>query len=348
MPNFPLLIVSGPTASGKSALALRLAQAFNTDLINIDSVQTYAELEIGAAKPSLADREQVKHHLLGVFKPDQVINVAAYCEMAQAAIAELALQAKQPLLCGGSTLYISALIGGLATLPRSSAELRAELESFESAQLLARLEQVDPLSAKRLHPNDRVRVIRALEASLLSGEGVSDLLSRHNPKHNRFGAVLVVPLWDREALYARINRRTQQMLNVGLIAEVQKLVTEYGAEAQALRSLGYAQTLSYLAGEIDRAALQERIAMHTRRFAKRQLTFWRNEPAKRGWSVRPNCADRELRTLSSSAARPSELIKELSCLSLDFEQLLGALKQRLNTQQNSCEVWFVDAERLVQ
>lgn len=287
-----IIIISGPTASGKSSLALELAQSMNGELVNADSVQVYLGMDIGSAKLLAHELQGIPQHLVDICKPDQPLDVARYVKLADQAIANILARGKLPIIVGGSSLYIKALLHGLADLPASDAELRATLEARTSEDLFDELTRHDPLRAARLHPNDRRRVIRALESFLLNS--ASQTASSQHQKHSfakvRYRALLVCLLPERELLYERINQRSQQMLDAGLVAEVEGLISLYGAAQRPFQALGYRQVVQALVESLEQSAmpdskgLQLAIAQATRNFAKQQYTFWRNEPKKRGWA----------------------------------------------------------------
>ncbi len=287
-----LLIVCGPSGSGKSALGVALAEALEGEVLNMDSVQVYRGLEIGSAKLSLAERRGIPHHLLDICDPTEHFSVGAYLERAEATISSLEARGRLPIFVGGTTLYLTALLHGLATLPSRDADLRAALATKSDEALHAQLATLDPESAQRLHPHDRLRVARAIEASLLAGRPLSAVHAEHRREEGRHRALILTLAWPRDSLYARINTRTQRMLTDGLVQETSALLEKFGEGAPALSSIGYAETLDVLRGVLPREELESSIAQATRRYAKRQLTYLRNEPRKRGWVVTPSPLER--------------------------------------------------------
>ncbi|RMG39666.1 MAG: tRNA (adenosine(37)-N6)-dimethylallyltransferase MiaA [Candidatus Dadabacteria bacterium] len=307
----PLLIVTGPTASGKSELAVFLARKLQGEVINIDSMQIYDRISIGSARISEDQMQGVRHHLFGYLEPGMSSNVSEYCELADQAIKDCFNRRVQPIFAGGTSMYITALLHGLADMPEANKQLRSALEKLPSDTLYEKLKKIDPVSASRLHVNDRLRIIRALEISMTSGKPASDVHNSHSFSGLRYRALILVLCHDRTVLYERINNRSNRMVETGIIDETEMLLNEYGAEAPPLKALGYAQTLKYIRGDITKEELIESIAMYTRRFAKRQMTFWRNEPCKRDWlTIEPddNEGCRECEGFEVFALRASKLL----------------------------------------
>lgn len=278
-----ITIISGATASGKSAYAMDLADRLNAEIINIDSIQVYKYFDIGSAKISLTERQKVPHHLIDIIEPDQEFNVAKYKKLADKAIQNILERKKIPLIVGGSTLYIKALLYGLAELPKGSQELRQELEARPLAELAEELIRLDLEAAANLDLQNPRRVIRALEAIKISGKKLSTIQKEHGFLESDYSGKIILLQPDREVLYQKINARTRAMLENGLIEEVEGIIKKYPLNIKPLTSLGYKETLSFLNKEISFAELEEQLAKNTRHYAKRQMTFWRNEPGKRGW-----------------------------------------------------------------
>lgn len=266
-----LIVICGATASGKSGLALQLAQRLHTSIISADSRQVYREFDIGTAKPTIAEQKLVPHHLIDICDPTDTLTLAQYQQQAQTLIK----QEKIPLLVGGTGLYLKAIIKGLK-IPRVSPqlELRSQLTNLGQAQLHSWLSQVDAVAASKIHPNDAVRTLRALEVYYVTGKPISEQQGENPPTY----PILQLGLdCDPDALDERIKIRTHQMIERGFIAEVEKLCHKYGTDLPLLDTLGYAEIKQYLAGEID---LQQAIAntiLHTRQFAKRQRTWFRGD-----------------------------------------------------------------------
>lgn len=274
MQKLPLVVVAGPTASGKSGLALEVAERLGAVIIAADSRTVYRGFDIGTAKPTRADLGRVEHRLIDVAEPEDTYTVARFKADAEAAIQEIRASGRMPMLVGGTGFYIRGLTGGLS-IPEvpPQPELRARFEAL--ANPLERLHEVDPVTAMRLHPNDRVRIIRALEVQAVLGTPLSEAATMVEVPYD---VLTLAPSLEREVLYERINQRTHQMLELGLIEEVERLSGRYGAELPLLRTLGYAETLDLLQGTLTLDEAIQAIQQHTRNYAKRQLTWFRREP----------------------------------------------------------------------
>lgn len=279
----PLLVVVGPTASGKTELSLRLAEALNGEIVGADSVQIYRYFDIGAAKPSEAELGRAPHHLIGTLSPDDEVEASRYVEMADAAIADIRARGRQPIVCGGTFLWVRALLHGLADAPAKDAAVRRRHEELAKregrAALHAELAERDPPTAARLHPNDFVRVSRALEVWELSGRRMSALQAAHGFRDERHPARLIAPAWPRPEYDARVEARARAMLDAGFLEEVEALVARGFGEARAMSAVGYKQARAALSsGEVDREALALEITRATRTFARRQRTWLRDRP----------------------------------------------------------------------
>jgi len=284
-PRAHAIALLGPTASGKSGAAMRLAEELPLEIVSVDSAQVYRDMDIGTAKPSAAERARVAHHLIDLLDPAQPYSAARFVQDARAAIAQIHSRGRLPLLVGGTMLYAKALSEGLAELPPPDLEVRERLAS-EAAQsgwsaLHERLRAIDPRSAERLSPTDRQRIQRALEVFELTGEPMSDLLQS--------AAVEATPLWtiawmpsDRAELHRRIEARFDAMLASGLVDEVRRLRTreDLKADLPSMRSVGYRQTWEYLDGTMSYDEFRGAAIAASRQFAKRQITWLRSmQPA---------------------------------------------------------------------
>lgn len=286
----PVVLLMGPTAAGKSDLALALAESLGGEIVSVDSAQVYRGLDIGSAKPDAATRARVPHHLIDIADPAEAYSAARFREDAAAAIGAIRARGRLPILAGGTMLYFRALQQGLAGLPRADAALRAELEREAAREgwpaLHARLAAVDPETAAKLHPNDSQRIQRALEVHRLSGRPMS-ALQREAPGGGLEGAVvkLAVSPPERAELHARIARRFRLMLEQGLLDEVRRLKArgDLHRELPSMRAVGYQELWRHLDGEWDLATATERAIAATRQLAKRQLTWLRSEPALGDW-----------------------------------------------------------------
>ena len=290
-----VVVVLGPTASGKTALALSIARRFSGEIVNCDSVAMYREFEIGTAKPSAAERAEVQHHLLDCVDPLADVSAGEYGRQARRILREIVLRESGqrrhlPVVSGGTGLYLRALLEGLFPGPQRSEELRDRLRARAGKRgtehLHRMLLRLDSSAANRIHANDVPKVIRAIEVCLAARQS-SPRASRRNmtelwkegrePLHG-FRILRLGLNPDREGLYARINQRAAKMFDQGLIAETETLLAKYGAQARPLASLGYKQALQFLRGELDRESALTAAQQAHRNYAKRQITWFRREP----------------------------------------------------------------------
>ena len=275
------LVIAGPTASGKSELALQVAERFDGEIVNADSRQVYRLMDIGTAKPSLTERRRVPHHLFDVVMPDERFDVARYRAQAQAAVLDIAARGRLPVVVGGTGLYIRALTRGLFVAPAAQPRLRLWLEGVEAAAagtLHRWCRRLDPYAADSIHRNDRVRLVRAIEVTLTTGERMSSQQRRH-AFAERLGTVLYLVIDPgAEPLSRRIHRRSVALFEHGLIEEVRSLWAQgYGPELPAMRSIGYLEAASVLRGERSVAEATRDLNRSTERLAKRQRTWFRAE-----------------------------------------------------------------------
>lgn len=273
MSKLPLLVLGGPTASGKSALALDLAERLGGVIIAADSRTVYRGFDIGTAKPCAADQARVPHELIDVADPTETYTVARFKMDAHRAIMDAYAQGHFPMVVGGTGFYIRGLVGGLM-IPEvpPQPELRAQLQVLLDPH--ARLAEVDPQTAERLHPNDRLRIIRALEVYEVLGKPMSAVATK---VESPFDVLYLVLGPERADLHERINRRTHMMIDAGLVEEVERLLAAYGPDLPLLKTLGYAETMDYLNGKCSLAEAIASIQLHTRQYAKRQLTWFKGE-----------------------------------------------------------------------
>jgi tRNA dimethylallyltransferase len=279
-----VVVIAGPTASGKSGLAVELALLFKGEIVNADSMQVYRGMDVGTAKPSVADREAVPHHLLDVVDPDQEFNAAIYRALAIPAIRDILSREKTCFVVGGTGLYIKTLLGGLLQCPPSNPGLRKELRDQAEAHgldaLYRRLEEEDTVSAKKIHAHDKVRILRALEIIELTKRPLSALVQDHGFQDSPFQALKICLQIDREELYHRINERSLLMVERGLVEETKELLARgYSPDLKPMKSLGYRHAVRYLGGRYDRAEMVRQLQLDTRRYAKRQLTWFRADPS---------------------------------------------------------------------
>ncbi|MDJ1167983.1 tRNA (adenosine(37)-N6)-dimethylallyltransferase MiaA [Roseofilum sp. BLCC_M154] len=269
-----LIVICGPTATGKSGLAIALAQHLQTVILGADSRQIYREFDIGTAKPSPRELEQVPHYLINICNPQDLFTVAEYQEQAQRLIEQFQQQGKIPLLVGGTGLYLRSIIAGMK-IPRVAPqlELRSQLQALSQSQCYAMLQQVDPQATQKIHPNDQVRTLRALEVYYVTGSPISEQQGENPPTY----PIVQIGLdcFQSEHLQARIAQRTAKMIQEGLVEEVKTLCEKYGTDLPLLDTLGYREIKQYLAGEINLEKAEELTILHTRQFAKRQRTWFR-------------------------------------------------------------------------
>jgi len=275
-----LLVVVGPTASGKTELALRLAEQMNGEVIGADSVQIYRDYDIGSGKPTAEERARAPYHLISCADPLAPIDAATYAEMAERAIEDVLRRGRTPIVCGGTFLWIKSLVWGLAPAPPADMEIRKKHATFAEekgrAALHAELAKVDPESAARLAPNDLVRVSRALEIYELSGKPQSVFFAAHGFRQEKHPAQLLAVASGRDKLDENIRKRAQRWLDSGWIEEVRALLSRGHAEARPMGSVGYKQVRAFVEGELREAELLESIVRATRVFARRQRTWLRD------------------------------------------------------------------------
>jgi tRNA dimethylallyltransferase len=282
-----VVVVLGPTASGKTALALAIARRFRGEIVNCDSVAMYREFDIGTAKPSAAERAEIPHHLLDCVDPLADVSAGEYARQARQALHEIVLHESGqrrplPIVSGGTGLYLRALLEGLFPGPQRSEELRDKLRARAqkngTEHLHRILRRLDSSAANRIHANDVPKMIRAIEVCLASRRTMTELWQEGSEPLRGFRILRLGFNPEREALYARINQRAAKMFDQGLIAETEMLLEKYGAQARPLASLGYKQAVQFLRGELDRESALAAAQQAHRNYAKRQITWFRREP----------------------------------------------------------------------
>jgi tRNA dimethylallyltransferase len=313
----PIPVIIGPTAVGKTDLSLSLARALEAEIVGADSRQVYRFLDIGTAKPSVAQRQEVPHHLIDIVNPDETLNAARFAQLAWNCIHAIEARGKVPIIVGGSGLYIRALTDGLFAGPGADPHLRAALEaeahSLGLQGLHARLAIVDQAAAHRIHPHDRVRIIRALEIYTLTGKPISQWQCQwQNPRRHR-AFVLMGLSRDREELRQRIAARTEAMLQTGLEAEVRRvLAMGYASTLPTLQSVGYGEIVASLDGQWDLARARELIERNTRRLAKRQMSWFRHIEDMQWVSLTDTPASAAIQIIEALLGKAAELPSESS------------------------------------
>lgn len=278
-----VILLMGPTASGKTALAVELAQRLDAEIISVDSALVYRGMDIGTAKPTLVERGGIAHHLIDILDPGESFSTGQFRAQALSLIDDIQRRGKRPLLVGGTMLYFSALTQGLAQLPEADPGIRArlddELNRFGKAFLHGRLAEIDPESAARIHVNDPQRVQRALEVYEISGQPLSSFFQQQalQPRHH-YHKLIVAPA-ERKILHDKIAQRFDQMLAQGFLDEVQALRNrgDLHVGLPSIRCVGYRQAWSYLEGEYDWETMRDKAIIATRQLAKRQFTWLRKE-----------------------------------------------------------------------
>jgi tRNA dimethylallyltransferase len=282
LPEPLLVVVLGPTASGKTALSLALAERFQGEIVNCDSVAMYCEFEIGTAKPDAAERARAPHHLLDFVEPTGYITAGEYARRARQVLQEIKQRGGLPLVVGGTGLYLRALLEGLSPGPQRSEELRERLrekaERKGTSHLHRVLRRMDWDAAAKIHTNDLPKLIRAIEVCLGSPQKLTEMWKQGRDPLQGFRILRMGLNPERDALYGRINERARHMFAVGLVEETRRLLAQYGETARPLGSLGYKQAVQLVRGEIDEASALQAAQQAHRNYAKRQMTWFRREP----------------------------------------------------------------------
>jgi tRNA dimethylallyltransferase len=271
------IVILGPTAVGKTSLSIKLAKILDTEIISADSAQVYTGMDIGTAKVDFAEAQGVLHHMIDVVKPISKYNVGEYQKKVNTILENFESNKKTPILVGGTGLYINSVTNGLAELPQSEPGLREKLDGKSAEELYEELERIDPCAAKDIHPNNKRRVERAVEVFHLTGEKFS-IISKRNIKRNTFEFIKIGLERNRTSLYERINLRVDLMVEGGLIEEVKKLYTIYGENLRRINVIGYSEIIDYFKGEITLEEAVFQIKQNSRRYAKRQFTWFKNDP----------------------------------------------------------------------
>ena len=277
-----LVVILGPTGSGKTALSLCLAEQFHGEILNCDSVAMYREFEIGTAKPNPAERLRAPHHLLDCVEPTSFFTAGEYARMARSTLDQIRLRRKLPIVVGGTGLYLRALLEGLFSGPERSEELRDRLRTLAARKgpmhFWKVLHKLDPVAAKKIHANDTPKLIRGIEVCLASRRRMTEMWEQGREGLTGFRILRLGLNPDRQLLYERINQRAREMFTRGLIEETRQLLQKYGHGATPLKSLGYKQALQCIRGELTVESAIDAAQQAHRNYAKRQMTWFRREP----------------------------------------------------------------------
>ena len=280
--GIPMIVLAGPTASGKTALSIGLAQRFNGEIVSCDSVAVYREMEIGTAKPSHDERALVPHHMIDIAWPNEACTAGDYSRQAREALAGISARGHLPIVAGGTGLYLRALIDGLFPAPQQQPELRERMRASAAkhgaTHLHRILHRLDPAAAAAIHPNDVPKAIRAIEVSLVAKQPLTEQWEQGRDALTGYNVLYLGLNPPRPLLYERINQRAAAMFDRGLVEETERLVERYGYDCRPLTSLGYAQAVAVLRNELTRDAAVASAQQGHRNYAKRQLTWFRREP----------------------------------------------------------------------
>ncbi len=277
-----IVVICGPTGAGKTAFAIKLAKAVDGEIIGADSMQIYRQMDIGTAKPTLEEKAAVVHHMVDVAEPDENFDAAGYARLAKPAVMDVISRNKIPFVVGGTGLYIKALIYGLFQSSPSDQAIRERLKKEKALQgldaLYAKLIEIDPDAAVKIHKNDALRIIRALEVYEITGKTISEHHMDHGFKNPLFNPLKLGVFWDRDPLYERINKRVDMMLEQGLPAEVENLLKRgYSPQLKSMQSLGYRHMIDFLSGKIQWEEAVSTLKRDHRRYAKRQMTWFNSD-----------------------------------------------------------------------
>lgn len=283
-----IVVICGPTAVGKTRVGVELARRFDGEIVSADSQQVWRHFDIGTAKPDVEEKSAVRHHLIDCVEPTEAFDAARFVNLADDAIADIARRGRLPFVVGGTGMYLRMLVHGVCEVPPRDEELRAELESeiasAGSGRLHEELAKVDPETAVKISPNDRTRIVRALEIYRLTGEPASKVRGEHDFGEHRYDALKIGLRIEREDLYRSIDARCERMMESGLVSETRRLLERYGGGAQPFAAVGYREALAQISGEVGREEGLALMKRNTRRFAKRQMTWFRADPAIRWFS----------------------------------------------------------------
>ncbi|MBR4890763.1 MAG: tRNA (adenosine(37)-N6)-dimethylallyltransferase MiaA [Clostridia bacterium] len=292
-----IIVITGPTATGKTDLSVKLCQDIGGEVISADSVQIYKKLNIGSAKPSLDERQGIPHHLMDFLEPDEAFSVADYCTLAKKCADDILSRGKIPVIVGGTGLYISSLVDNISFQESTKNEkirnkLLCELEELGKDGMHKRLSEIDPLAASQIHPNNTKRVLRALEVFYTTGKTKSEQNAVSKLNKSPYEFILCALNVERELLYERINKRVDIMINNGLIDEVKGLLDSgINPSCQSMQGIGYKEVVSYLNGKLNMDECIEKIKQGSRNYAKRQLTWFKRGDYKWFDALSPDLYD---------------------------------------------------------
>jgi tRNA dimethylallyltransferase len=281
-----LIVIAGPTATGKSALAVYLARLYETEIISADSMQVYKGMDIGTAKPSAEEMGGIRHHMISIVEPDTGFSVGEYVRLSRTVIEMLHGRGRIPVVAGGTGLYIRGLVDGLCELPEADPRIRKRLFEDEDRHgkgyLYSRLSEDDPVSAGRIESNDVVKIVRALEVFEIAGVPISKIQASHGFKEKQYSPVMIGLTMERKTLYEKIEKRVDNMTEQGLEEEIRKLISRYGNSPPLMNGLGYKQFAGYFNGRYSREDAVSLLKRDTKRYAKRQFT-WFNRDYRIKW-----------------------------------------------------------------
>ncbi|MGL4402116.1 MAG: tRNA (adenosine(37)-N6)-dimethylallyltransferase MiaA [Fusobacteriaceae bacterium] len=269
------VVIAGPTGVGKTSLSIKLAQILKSEIISADSAQVFKGLDIGSAKISQDEMAGIPHHLIDILEPNRKYSVGEFQKDADNILNILEKKSIIPIVVGGTGLYLSSITEGLSSLPPANQSLRDSFQEFSTLEIFEKLKSLDPETAENIHPNNRVKLERALEVCILSGEKFS-ILSTKNIKNNHTNFLKIALDRDRGILYERINHRVDIMMEQGLLEEVSSLYNQYGESLRSLNIIGYSEIIEYIEGKISLEKAVEDIKQNSRKYAKRQFTWFRN------------------------------------------------------------------------
>ena len=278
-----LFVIAGPTASGKTQIALDIADTNKMEIVSADSMQVYRYMDIGTAKPSMEDRKRVKHHLIDIVDPDAEYTVSDFCDDAADTISSMEKEKKGFLICGGTGFYLNALINGTYKTPPSDPVIRQKLEPLaeikeELYKMHDELKRIDPITASRIHPNDKYRIVRALEVYYISGKNMSFYRDAHSENKKNINSLMIVLNPDKEELIRNIRKRTEDMIKAGLVDEVKKLISMgFDPKLKPFKSIGYLQAVEFINDSISLEEAKDDIIKQTAALAKRQLTWFKKQ-----------------------------------------------------------------------